>query len=105
MKKISDICGHEVDFNGIEHPLVSPFSLQYLQKKRESAEVLVIKQGQYPFITALPDYEHQSVYEVNQNEESLPTISDKCKAPVLTIKKWIDCVDDEDKGFSFPYAS
>lgn len=105
LKKISDICGHEVDFNGIEHPLVSPFSLQYLQKKRESAEVLVIKQGQYPFITALPDYEHQSVYEVNQNEESLPTISDKCKAPVLTIKKWIDCVDDEDKGFSFPYAS
>lgn len=103
LQKISNICGREVDFNGLEHPLVSAFTLQHLQKKTESVEVLVIKQGLYPFITELPDYEHQTVFPVSPPETVLKVSLPK-DAPVLTIEKWIDCVDDGENGFSFPYA-
>lgn len=104
LQKLSDICGREVDYNGLEHPLVSAYTLQHLQKRTESAEVLVIKQGLYPFITALPDYEYQSVFPASPTEDVLKVALPK-DAPVLTIEKWIDCVDDGENGFSFPYAS
>ena len=104
LQKLSDICGREVDYNGIEHPLVSAYTLQHLQKKVESAEVLVIKQGCYPYITALPDYAHQQVFPVPP-EETVLKVSLPKDAPVLTVEKWIDRVDEGDDGFSFPYAS
>ena len=104
LQKLSDICGREVDYNGLEHPLVSAYTLQHLQKKIESAEVLVIKQGLYPFITELPDYEYQSVFPASPTEDVLKVALPK-DAPVLTIEKWIDRVDDAENGFSFPYAS
>ena len=104
LKKLSDICGQEVDYNGREHPLISAYELQHLQKKKESVEVLVIKQGQYPFITALPDYEYQYAYG-SVSPAALFNLTLQSNPPVLTIKKWIDLVDDEEDGFSFPYAS
>ena len=104
LQKISDICGHEVDYNGLVHPLVSAYTLQHLQKKIESAEVLLIKQGLYPFITELPDYEHQSVFSICP-EETVQKVALPKDAPVLTIEKWIDYVDEGKDGFCFPYAS
>lgn len=104
LKKLSDICGNEVDYNGREHPLISAYELQHLQKKKESVEVLVIKQGQYPFITSLPDYEYQYAYG-SVSPAVLYSIALKSNPPILTIKKWIDRVDDEEDGFGFPYAS
>lgn len=104
LNKLSEICGREVDYNGIEHPLVSAYTMQHLQKKIESAEVLVIKQGLYPFITELPDYEHQAVFPVSPTESVLKVTLPK-DAPVLTIEKWIDYVDEGEDGFCFPYAS
>lgn len=104
LQKLSDICGREVDYNGLEHPLVSAYTLQHLQKKTESAEVLVIKQGLYPFITELPDYEYQTVFPVSPTETVLKVSMPK-DAPVLTIEKWIDYVDEGENGFCFPYAS
>lgn len=61
LNKIASICGKEVDYNGIEHDLISPFHMQYLQKKQQSVEVLIIKQGQFPFITGLPDFDYTSL--------------------------------------------
>ncbi len=58
LNKISAICGKEVDYNGIEHDLITPFDMQHLHKKQKSVEVLIIKQGQYPFVTELPDFEY-----------------------------------------------
>ena len=57
LNKLSQICGTEVDYNGVEHDLLSPFSMQFFEKKNESSEVLIVKQGQRPFVTALPDFD------------------------------------------------
>ncbi len=61
LEKISKICGMEVDYNGIEHSLISAFDMQYFEKRMESSEVLIIKQGHYPFITPLPDFDYLGI--------------------------------------------
>ena len=50
LNKISEICGKEIDYNGIEHPLISASNIQYLRKSNDYTEVLILRQGMYFFI-------------------------------------------------------
>lgn len=102
LQKLSEICGHEVDYHGIEHPLISAYELQHLQKKEGSAELLVIKQGQYPYITTLPDCDYQTVFEEYPPAE-LPKIEVEHTGQTLSIDAWVRRVDRGIKGFRFPY--
>ena len=85
LKKLADICGTEVDYNGVEHPLISPSRMQHLTKTWESSEVLVIKQGQYPYVTALPDIDHTPLFADYVPEKEAVEI----KHPTA------DCIDGE----------
>ena len=58
LNKIAEICGKEVDYNGTEHYLLTPSEMQQLKKEEEYAEALVIKQGLYPFVTELADFDY-----------------------------------------------
>lgn len=56
LNKIAELCGKEVDYNGVEHYLLNPFEMQHLQKGQKSVQVVLIKQGLYPFVCELKDY-------------------------------------------------
>ena len=60
---VSKMCGKEYDYYGMEHDLVGVSEMQHLKKYADGGEALILKNGQYPFITKLPDYEHTDVFE------------------------------------------
>lgn len=101
LEKISRICGNEVDYNGNEHPLLSPFDMQHFQKTDESVEVLIIKRGLYPFVTALPDYEYLSLFN-NCKEESVNVINSNTNAKYITFEEWIREMTFGKFRFPFP---
>lgn len=94
LNKIASICGKEVDYNGIEHDLISPFDMQHLQKKQESVEVLIVKQGHYPFITELPDFDYLP-FASSFCSTSFCEGSSKPLNPMYVIlpESWIDDID------------
>ncbi len=104
LTKISRICGTEVDYNGREHELLSAFEMQHFRKKRENSEVLIIKQGQYPFVTELPDFDYIDI--ASKYEEDV--ISEKAdveerKIISVTPYTWREMI--RDSVFSYPYAA
>lgn len=102
LKKVSDICGREVDYNGIEHDLISPFEMQHLIKKDESVEVLILKQGLHPYITELPDFSCVNVFG-DYKYSSLDTIDDDSNGKYFSFGEWIS--EMINGKFSFPYGS
>ncbi len=100
LEKLSKICGTEIDSNGREHEFISAVSMQHFRKEKEKSEVLIIKQGQYPFVTALPDFDYinvSSLYEMTGMHGITPFRIQKSMTP----KEWIRNVDL--KIFKFPY--
>lgn len=102
LNKISAICGKEMDYNGREKDLISPFAMQYLKKTRETSEVLIIKQGQYPFVSQLPDFAQleiskKYVQSFDYNEPRIRTVYS------LTPTQWYDRIIA--KEFKIPFAS
>ena len=89
LNKISEICGKEVDYNGLEHYLISPSNIQYLRKGLEFTEVLVIRQGLYPYVTELPDFSILDVFK-DIKEERLRYIRDFSKSKFITFNDWVD---------------
>lgn len=105
LEKVSAICGKEADFQGREHPLISAFELQHFRKALEGAEVLIIKQGQYPFVTALPDYDYQSVFP---RMEAMPLTEGTSlrKGRQLTPLTWFQLISQNTRnGFRYPYKA
>lgn len=101
LSKISKICGTEVDFNGIEHDLISPCEMQHLKKYEDGAEVVVIKSGEYPFITKLPDYAYLDLF---QEEKTIPMdlLSHGSEAKLITFDQWISMINEG--VFEFPFT-
>ncbi len=58
LNKIAELCSKEVDYNGREHYLLNPFSMQHLRKEIDHVQVVLIKQGLYPYVSELIDYEY-----------------------------------------------
>lgn len=100
LDKLSRICGKEVDYNGIEHDLLPASDMQYFRKSKEGAEVLIIKQGQFPFVTELPDYEYTELYK-NYVRKKLPNIKSESNAKFISFDQWVEKVNDGE--FNFPY--
>lgn len=101
LRKVSDICGREVDYNGIEHDLISPFEMQHLIKKDEAVEVLILKQGLHPFITELPDFSCVDIFK-DYKYTSLDSIDMNSNGKFLSFNEWISKINSGD--FRFPYA-
>lgn len=101
LRKVSDICGKEVDYNGIEHDLISPFEMQHLIKSDEAVEVLILKQGLYPFITKLPDFSRVDAFK-DYEYTSLDSIDMDYSGKFLSFDEWISKIAYG--NFHFPYA-
>jgi len=74
-ERVKVMCGNYVsEYSGISRPLVDTMTIQRLDKKR--GEVVILMQGQYPFITELPDIDDYffKVYESNDEpyEQRIP---------------------------------
>ena len=92
LKKISEICGTEVDYNGREHDLISPSEIQHLRKYDDGAEAVVIKSGEYPFVTKLPDYESLKMF-VGEPVSPLSDLTGiRNNAKYFTFNQWIEGV-------------
>lgn len=102
LRKLAEICGTEVDFNGIEHSLISPSQMQHLTKAWESAEVLVIKQGLYPYVTSLPDIDHTSLFR-NYTPAKEPIHLEHPKAEFIDADLWVSGIVYV-KSFKWPFA-
>lgn len=100
LNKISQICGKEVDFNGIEHDLLSPFSIQYFEKRMESSEVLIIKQGKYPFVTPLPDFDYLPISKAYIQTPIIDKVQ-KRSVSFVVPEEWIAKIAGD--IFKFPY--
>ena len=104
LNKISQICGKEVDYNGREHDLISPFTMQFLEKRLESSEVLIIKQGHYPFVTALPDFDYLGIS--NAYETSVvPKSKIQRNIEFVTPEQWVAKISGDMFSFPYPKAS
>ena len=100
LNKLSEICGREVDFNGIEHPLISSNAMQYLEKRRESADVLILRHGLRPYIAPLADIDSIDAY-AGYKRADRKKISVKNKYKLFTVEEWIAGINTG--KFSLPY--
>ena len=101
LSKISRICGTEVDFNGIEHDLISPSEMQHLKKYDDGAEVVIIKAGEYPFVTKLPDFAFLNLF-YRLPEKKMYAVDHSVSAKFITFSQWIDMINDG--TFKFPFS-
>lgn len=104
LNKVSQICGKEVDFNGMEHDLISPFKMQFFEKRMDCSEVLIIKQGHFPFVTTLPDFDYLTIsdaYEMNP----VPKVHIARKINSVTPEQWVAKIAGDVFHFPFPKAS
>lgn len=99
LKKISQICGTEVDFNGKEHDLIDPSQIQHLKKYKDGAEVVVIRAGEYPFVTKLPDFAYLPVFK-SYPYFVLDVKRGKNSAKYFTFEEWLDGIKKD--RFAFP---
>ncbi len=100
LNKISQICGKEIDYNGIEHDLISPFAAQYFEKKAESSEVLIIKQGKHPFVVPLPDFDYLPISRAYRST-LICDITHQRKIHSVTPEEWLEKISESE--FDFPY--
>ena len=101
LRKISEICGREVDYNGIEHDLISPCEMQHLNKYEDGAEVVIIKSGEYPFVTKLPDFAVLDIFECVPPIKLSEYIKRE-NAEFFTFNQWVDKICDG--TFQFPFS-
>lgn len=87
LSRVSSICGAEYDFYGVKQELVSVSELQHLKKFDDSAEVLVLKSGQYPFISKLPDFAYTPVFE-KCDDSYYTEIRTESSVKVITFDEW-----------------
>lgn len=101
MKMISEMCGRKYDHYGREHDLISPCELQHLKKYEDGAEALILKSGQYPFVTKLPDYEYIDIFEKYPDAE-MREIKSNSKPKFITFTEWYNGIFSGRFEFPFP---
>jgi len=101
LSKLSLICGKEIDYNGIEHDLISAFSMQYLVKETSYAEALILRQGLYPYVAKLPDIDYIHRY-CDIPREPLPRVTSDSPMYTLTFHEWYSGIDSGKFSFPFP---
>lgn len=99
LEKISSLCGKVYDYRGRERPLVSVEDIQHLKKFRDGAEVLVVKNGQYPFVSKVPDYEYIDVF-ADYPTADLDDVTASDFPAFFSFTEWTDGFG---KIFNIPY--
>lgn len=99
LKEISSLCGNRYDHFGREKPLISVEDIMHLKKHRDSAEVLVVKNGYYPFVSKIPDYEYMDIF--GKYPDSALCETEAWDHPVFfSFDEWIEDIDEK---FNFPF--
>lgn len=98
---VSKMCGREYDYYGNEHDLLSVCDIQHLKKYDDGAEVLILKSGQFPFVTKLPDYEYVDIFN-HYPDAVIEDVSRRAKAKYITFGEWIDGFGGK---FKFPFLA
>jgi hypothetical protein len=93
LSTVSKMCGKEYDYYGMEHDLVGVSEMQHLKKYADGAEALILKSGQYPFITKLPDYEYIKVFE-HYPEATFDEVKSTFTPTFLGFYDWIEGIGD-----------
>ena len=93
LEKIADLCGKETDYNGNEHYLLSPFEMQHLKKEQDYVQVVIIKQGLYPYVSELLDYEYIPGTSY-QKKKLMPTRLYALNESSITAEKWFEYIID-----------
>ncbi|MGN1419169.1 MAG: type IV secretory system conjugative DNA transfer family protein [Acutalibacteraceae bacterium] len=101
LEMVSRMCGREYDYYGIEHDLVSTCEMQHLKKFHDGAEALILKSGQYPFITKLPDFEYIDVFE-KYPPAQLNKVKSHFEPVFFTVSDWVSGVNNHTYSFPFP---
>lgn len=96
---ISKLCGKEYDYYGVEHDLINISEMQHLKKFDDGAEVLILKSGQYPFVTKLPDYQYINVF-ASYPEADLTDVKSDFEPVFLTFSEWVSGIDNI---YNFPF--
>lgn len=101
LKEVSDFAGEIRDYQNMVKPLLSIDRIQHLKKYQDGAEAVVIKSGQYPFITKVPDYEYIDIFEICE-EVQLIENERNFSEHTLTINEWLRGINEEVFNFPFP---
>lgn len=101
LSTVSKMCGKEYDYYGMEHDLVGVSEMQHLKKYEDGAEVLILKSGQYPFITKLPDYEHIDVFK-HYPEATFDIIKSDFIPTFFTFEEWANEIGHI---YNFPFPN
>lgn len=104
LDKIADLCGKEADYNGNEHYLLSPFEMQHLKKEQDYVQVVLIKQGLYPYVSELLDYEYIPGTSY-QKKKLMPTRLYDLNESSITAEKWFEYIIDGTLPIPFPKHS
>lgn len=99
LSTVSKMCGKEYDYYGVEHDLVDICEMQHLKKYNDGAEVLILKSGQYPFITKLPDFEYTKVFK-RYPEAQLSKPKSDFSPTFFSFYEWANGLGDI---YKFPY--
>ena len=99
LSTVSNMCGKEYDYYGMEHELIGVSDIQQLKKYEDGAEALILKSGQYPFITKLPDYAHIDIFE-RCSEAALDEVKSDFTPTLFGFNDWINGID---KIYNFPF--
>lgn len=100
LEKISRMCGKRFDYRGKERSLVSVCDIQHMKKFTDGAEILILKSGQYPFITKIPDYEYLHTFG-KCSEAKMNEIRSENKPVFISFEDWVDGIG-EIYNFPFP---
>ena len=91
LNRIAELCGKEVDYNGKEHYLLNPFEMQHLKKSKKTVQVVLLKQGLYPFVSELIDFEYLPDYR-RAKKVLKPTAVSDGKRINFTAGIWFELV-------------
>lgn len=101
LKEVSDFAGEVRDYQNALKPLLSIDRIQHLKKYYDGAEAVVIKSGQYPFISKMPDYEYIDIFDIKKDahlSEKERNFYDR----TLTMNEWLRGINEEVFNFPFP---
>ena len=99
LERLARMCGRRTDFHGFSQDLVSVAEIQQLKKYQHGAEVLIMKSGQFPFITTVPDYEYIDVF--GESKKMSPReVKSTYKPGYLSFNEWFRELGE---SFNMPY--
>lgn len=100
LETITKMCGKEYDYYGVEHNLIDCCEMQHLKKYTDGAEALILKTGQYPFVTKLPDFEYVEMLPIYPPDPV--RFSSKSQPQFITFSEWVNGIG---KVFNYPFPA